>query len=193
MAATAQRTPVILPVLLAVIGVASLATAVMLVPVIIRQSVAQFSATTPQPISTSTAAAGGLPIPATGAGQVTSAPVASDASGPQPQDASPAETASQRGPWALVLDSKSYALDQESEAVLSQIVAFMGSRPKANVALVGVNNPMRSSKRAKEAARRIKESLIEAGVERYRISVAGAQEEGAKGLVVRAEVAGEQP
>lgn len=182
MAATEQRTPVIMPVLLAVIGVAALATAVMLVPVIIRQSVAQISATTPQPVS----------APPAPADRAATAPTAPDAGVELPLDAGPVEVAIRQGPWELALSPKSYALDARGQATLSEIVACMGSHPKAKLSLVGVNNPMRSSKRAKEAARRIKESLIEAGVERYRISVAGAQEDGAKGLVVRAAVAGDQ-
>ena len=182
---TAHRSSVILPVLLAVIGVASLATAVMLVPVIIRTSVAQFQTTMPvQPYAPAT------PILPTPAGTPAEAPAAAQPMPAAQADAAPPEPAPP-GPtsWTITLDPKSYALDDASSAKLDQIVKQLARNPEQKLALTGVNNPMRSSKRAKQAARRVKEALIESGVERYRISVVGKQEDGARGLVVRAEIA----
>jgi hypothetical protein len=128
MTGAAQRSSVVLPILLAVIGVALLATAVMLVPVIIRTSVAQVSSTLPQtPAAMPTEPA----PPPTIQPPIPEAPVDTAASTATPRvDASAAEPT---------------------------------------------------------GARRVKETLIESGVERYRVTVSGTQEDGARGLIVRAE------
>jgi len=187
MASTAQRSSIVLPVLLAVIGVASLATSVMLVPVIIRTSMSQVQTTMPAPPPTP-APEPTAPTPATRPAPPAQPPAPEPAS-EQAEPPAPEPT----GSWVLVLDPKSYALDDASSAMLDQIVSYMATHPKTRLALTGVNNPMRSSKRAKQAARRVKETLIESGVERYRVSMAGKQEEGARGLIVRAETAEDAP
>jgi hypothetical protein len=185
MTGAAQRSSIILPVLLAVIGVALLATAVMLVPMIIRASVAQVSSTLPQPPAPADQAVlAPSPPPAL------AAPAGATHASPTPAgDAGAAATAPVS--WTLTLHPKSYALDEASSAVLDQIAGYLQTHTEDRLALTGVNNPMRSVKRAKHAARRVKEALIESGVERYRMTVAGAQEDGARGLVVRAEIAEE--
>lgn len=182
----APRSSIALPVLLAVIGVAALATAVMLVPVIIRTSLAQVQTTLAQPLAAPVSPAPGPA--ATPVLPLSSAVREDPGGGDTAADTAPDAATGEQLKWTLALDTKSYALDDASAGVVDRIVSRMRERPKATLALTGVNNPMRSSKRAKEAARRVKELLIEAGVERYRVTSDGAQEEGATGLVVRVEI-----
>jgi hypothetical protein len=186
MSAAPQQPSVILPVLLAVIGVAALATAVMLVPLIVRTSLAQIQPATP--LAAREPPVGDAPQQIPEPSPPQPAPAGTD----QKQTAADAGAPVESVAWTLTLDPKSYALDDASSAALDAIVRHLYAHPKNKVALTGVNNPMRSSKRAKQAARRVKETLVESGVERYRITANGVQEEGAKGLVVRAEIPGEE-
>jgi hypothetical protein len=199
MAASAQRPALILPVLLAVIGVISLAIAVMLVPVIIRESLAQAAVTAPHQLQR---AAGPVAAPPDLATPPVAAPVVAPApdegapvaSSPEPtadteRAAAPDEaTAPER--WTIRINKDSYKPIAHGKTAFEGLAAYLKSHPQTSASLTGINNPMRSRKKAKYAARRIKELLIEAGVERYRMRTAGAQEAGAEGLVVRAEIVG---
>jgi hypothetical protein len=188
----------ILPVLLAVIGVISLAIAVMLVPVIIRESLAQ--AAVAYPLRPEQAAAPVAPAPSPAPTPTPPAPVPDPVAEPaaaevEPIDAAPrAEVADEQpsahGPWTIRVNVESYKPIEQGPAALEQLAAYLKAHPQTSANLTGINNPMRSRKKAKYAARRIKELLIATGVERYRLRTAGAQEEGAEGLLVRAEIAG---
>jgi outer membrane protein OmpA-like peptidoglycan-associated protein len=212
----ANRASLVLPVLLAVIGVASLATAVMLVPLIIRESMAQMAPVSPAELvprpaapppahpetvppeqaTPPTAPEPGPTAPATQA-PAAAQPAAPEAAAaqaiakPAADAPSPSATAAAAaGPWTLRLDEASYTLSESSETTLGAIVLNLKSAPKTKVLLTGINNPMRSSKRAKRAAARVREILIESGIERYRLQTKGSQQEGTEGVIVRVEITG---
>jgi hypothetical protein len=201
MAARAQRPVVILPVLLALIGVISLAIAVMLVPVIIRESLAQARVASPQQLAPTAAPTAPAPTaspattaPTEPAGGATGATAPPAAAAPDAGDVGQAravpDQATTADTWSIRLDKVSYKPIEQGRVAFDELAAYLKSHPQTSAALTGINNPMRSRKKAKYAARRIKELLIDVGVERYRLRTAGAQEEGARGLVVRAEIAG---
>jgi len=94
------------------------------------------------------------------------------------------------GPWTIGLDPGSYEPDAAGQQSIAAIRTYLTANPDARVGLVGVNDIKKSSKRAKQAARKVRELIATGDVSPKRISTTVDQEPGAAGIVVRAEIEG---
>jgi len=189
-----SETSLVLPVLLAGVGIAALATAIILVPSMARK----YAQGRPCP---SAAAADG-PVAAAApraADPIVEPPQAAPAAAveptlapaPEPPPPVPADGAAPSGAWSIEMDPGNYALLGDGEASIDAIVEVLARNPKARVSLTGVNNPNKSSKRAKRAAEVVKERIVaDLGVTAWQVETSGAQEQAVDGLIVRAEIVG---
>jgi hypothetical protein len=186
----------LLPVVLAGVGIAALATAIILVPSMAHK----YAEGRPCPGAAAPTAPASPPPPVEAARQ--EAPVARDAptavsspppAPPEPQEA-PAQTPAAAPPgsaWSIEMDPGDYALLGDGEAVIDAIVLVLARNPDAVVSLTGVNSPNKSSKRAKRAAEVVKEKIVaDVGVSARQVQTSGAQDPTVDGLIVRAELVG---
>lgn len=91
--------------------------------------------------------------------------------------------------WTIELDPGNYEIMKGGGAAVDAIVHFLTTNEDAKVKLTGVNHPNKSTKRSKKAARIIKDEIIrDVGVAKHRVSIAVTQEPEVTGLLVRAEI-----
>ncbi len=91
--------------------------------------------------------------------------------------------------WIIELDPGNYEIINGGEATVDAIVHFLTTNEDARVKLTGVNHPNKSTKRSKQAARIIREEIIrDVGIAKHRVSIAETQEPEVTGLLVRAEI-----
>ena len=198
-------TSFLLPVLLAGVGIAALALAIILVPSMARKYAEA------RPCTGAAAAEASVPTVVPGAADRIVAPPqappvepASPAKGAEPAAEvdpapaplsppapAPAADAAPEGTWSIEMDPGDYALLGDGDAVIDAIVLVLARNPKAVVSLTGVNNPSKSSKRAKRAADIVKERIVaDVGVTARQAVTGSAQDPAVDGLIVRAEIVG---
>ncbi|MCK9458107.1 MAG: hypothetical protein M0R80_00325 [Proteobacteria bacterium] len=193
-----SRQSLLLPVLLAGLGITALAAAIILVPAMARRYAAERPC--PEPTAAIETAAKIVP-PAFAAEPIAKAEPAVPVEPVAPvEPAAPIEPAAQTEPaatesnqtsWSIELAPADYALLGDGEAVIDAIVAVLARDPKAVVSLTGVNSPNKSSKRAKRAADVVKEKIVaDAGVTARQVQTGSAQDPAVDGLIVRAEIVG---
>jgi hypothetical protein len=182
----------LLPVLLAGLGITALAAAIILVPAMARRYAAERPC--PEPTAVPETAAKIVPP------QVAAEPIAKAEPVAPVEPAATTEPAAPPEPvvpesgltsWSIELAPAGYALLGDGEAVIDAIVAVLARDPKAVVSLTGVNSPNKSSKRAKRAADVVKEKIVaDAGVTARQVQTGSAQDPAVDGLIVRAEIVG---
>ena len=107
---------------------------------------------------------------------------------PQPDAGDVMSILLQDGPWTIVLSSgfKTDAVGDEAvDAIASSLMADSG----AEVNIVGVNNPKKSSKLAKIGAKRIRDRVLKlAEINPGRITVSFDQRSDVEGLIIEAKI-----
>jgi len=187
---------ILLPVVLAGVGIAALCTAIILVPPMARR----YADGRPCPNPAAAVAAPAAPAapprtaaPAAAAAPAVTppAPAAPPASADEATAAEPSATTPELNAWSIELDPGDYALLGDADAVIDQIVAVLVRNSKATVSLTGVNHPNKSSKRAKRAAEIVKGRIVaDMGVTARQVQTISAQDPAVEGLIVRAEIVG---
>jgi len=192
---TEPGSTLLLPLVLAGVGIAALATAIILVPPMARKyaegrqsprpAAAAALAPPAEPPRTAAPEAAIAPAPAPPAPAAPAAPA--DTAGTLPSGATVPELAA----WSIEIDPGDYALLGDADAVIDQIVAVLARDSKAVVSLTGMNNPNKSTKRAKRAAEVVKERIVaDVGITARQVQTGCAQDPAVDGLIVRAEIVG---
>ena len=212
-----QGPPLIVSLVLALVGVGALATAVLLVPPMVRQ----FAALQPAP---DCAQGGTTTSPDAAADPATQAQDAPDDAGPSgaaveaaegsaPSEdpttgepshedaadedaeekpaAPPKASSGGGGEWTIVLDESSYEPGAGTQEIIDQVVAALNADEGATVEAVGVNHPNKSSKRARKGANVVRELIAaDVGISPRRIKVKDLQDPQEEGLCVRLTLKG---
>ena len=192
----------VVSLLLALAGMGGLATAIVLVPSMVRQFAAARN-TDPSPVVHKTQKSpdsSPVPVATVVVAQTEEVEekieqkveeeveqkVEEEAEQKAEEETSAAASATQ---WTIELDPGNYEIMEGGEAAVDAIVHFLTTNEDARVKLTGVNHPNKSTKRSRQAARIIKNEIIrDVGVAKHRVSIAGAQEPEVTGLLVRAEI-----
>jgi hypothetical protein len=182
---------IIWPLSLAVFGVASLSTAIILVPSMARKFAEERAALAAPCPKAVVEAAAPAPAPAIAQAQPEPAAQAQPEPAAQAQPEPAVQAADATGPWTISLNPSDYALLGDAEAAIDAISAVLARDPKAKVLLTGVNSPDKSSKRARRGAEVVKEKITaDVGVSVRQVETASAQDPAVVGMVVRAALSG---
>ena len=187
-----------LPAVLGVVGTLALAGAVLLVPVMARRwaedRVAKMSAQ--QPKAPSRPAASRPAPPPTKKPPAKQAPTPEEPKAEQPSPPAAPPEIPARAPggghpsWRIVVSPKGYAIDANGERAVVEITGYLKANEGTRAKVTGMNSPKYSSKRAKVAARRIRDMVAEAGVSKRRMWTEAIQTEESSGFEVVVTVVG---
>ena len=192
----------IVSLLLALAGITGLATAIVLVPSMVRQFAAAQNADPSPVVHETLKIPDSIPDTATAIDVVQAEEVEEEVEQKVEEEveqkveeeveqkveetAPPAASETQ---WTIELDPGNYEILKGGEATVDAIVHFLTTNERARVKLTGVNHPNKSTKRSKQAARIIRDEIIrDVGVSKHRVSIAVTQEPEVAGLLVRAEI-----
>ncbi len=194
----------VVSLLLALAGVGGLATAIVLVPSMVRQFAAARNAdpspvvyeTRKSPDSIPETVATVNVVPAKKVEEEVKQKIEEEVEQKveeevekEVEEGAPAAASSTQ--WTIELDPGNYEIMGGGEAAVDAIVHFLTTNENTRVKLTGVNHPNKSTKRSKQAARIIKDEIIrDVGVAKHRVSIAETQDPEVTGLLVRAEILG---
>jgi len=180
-----EKPSIILPLLLGVAGVAAMATAISLVKPVARDQAmdkntvdpASLTKTKPevltQPLS---------PIVDASVNELQSSGAL------QPDAGAVMLILLQDGPWTIVLSS-GFKTDTDGDEAVDAIASSLMADSGAEVNIVGVNNPKKSSKLARLGAKRIRDRVLKlAEINPGRVTVSFDQRSDVEGLIVEAEI-----
>ena len=176
----------ILPLAFAIIGIASMATSIVLVPKL-AQNLPSAKKQTPCPSCPPAAVCpqpAALPQcnPKTKPGEENLTDNANKKTAVNANDIG-------TGPWTINMDVDSYKIDSKGKATIEAIATMLKDNSKITLKLTGINNPKKSRKKARHAASVVKEKI--AGMEKFtrrRIQIKGDQISSATGLTVIAKI-----